>query len=155
MQTDLLRFLISLITFSVLLGTTALSQQLEYVHPKPTGTYFKDVTFVPDTDRVFAIADNSCLVYQSDDGGTSWSERCILPSPKAEDGFDQVFFVNAQIGFLVNNSGHIYRTEDAGATWTVAYDSIGCNMFDFEMNVNGIGVAAVNAGKIFYSDDFG
>ena len=143
-----------LFTFSLLIGTHLMGQDLEYVHPKPVGSYFENVAIVPGTTTVFAIAENSCNILKSSDLGMSWEITCQTPGPQAFDGFDDIFFLNDTLGFLVS-SYEVYRTTDGGNQWEMAFDSVRCNLFDFDMNENGIGIGVVNSGKIFITEDYG
>ena len=52
---------------------------------------------------------------------------------KSELGFDinirDMYFVNAEIGFIVGYNGEIYKTTDAGKSWQKQYSEIGYHLF--------------------------
>ncbi len=41
--------------------------------------------------------------------------------------YNDVYFVSAQLGWIVNGSGHVYRTTDGGASWQKQFDKSGAH----------------------------
>ena len=139
-----------IISFSFL----AQSQELKYAHPTPVGSYFEVISFIPNSNKVLAVAENSCNVLVSPDAGSNWEITCELVGPESINGFDGLYFVDDKLGFLVSNY-EIYRTTNGGADWEIVFDDVKCNLYDIEMNANGIGMAAVNGSKVLVSVDTG
>ena len=142
------------IIFCLSLRLVSFSQQLGYAHPTPVGTYFEGISFIPNSTKVLAVAEKSCNILISEDAGSTWEITCEVVGPESIDGFDGLYFVDDKLGFLVANY-EIYRTTNGGSDWEVVFDDVKCNLFDIEMNANGIGIAAVNGSKVLLSIDTG
>ncbi len=61
-------------------------------------------------------------ILHTNDGGANWqvqfydTDPTQLPNPKI---YFQILFVNASVGFAVNNYGELYKTNDGGKHWIV------------------------------------
>jgi photosystem II stability/assembly factor-like uncharacterized protein len=67
---------------------------------------------VPDEETLY-VANNTTLA-KSSDGGDTWQEITV-------DGlefFTEIFFHDAEIGWVGDREGNIYLTSDGGMTWT-------------------------------------
>ena len=59
------------------------------------------------------------LLVQSTPGFAGWEP---LPNAPATGSYEDVFFANPQVGWVVNGVGHINRTTDGGASWQLQVD---------------------------------
>jgi photosystem II stability/assembly factor-like uncharacterized protein len=75
------------------------------------GEGLSDIWFT-SASRGFVLSDK---IYQTWDGGSSWSE---IPNTSGIGNFFNLFFVNAQIGFA-QGSSQLAATVDGGNSWTI------------------------------------
>lgn len=99
-----------------------------------TGLYFTDANtgYAASGDWT-----DSLLIFKTIDGGETWNLH----------SFDLInyglvynlFFYNANLGFITNLDGQILRTTDGGLNWTEVYISFGApvNMIKFTSTTNG------------------
>jgi photosystem II stability/assembly factor-like uncharacterized protein len=84
-------------------------------------TSFKDVTFWDD-DHGCAVG-LSTMLYCTEDGGTRWTGRDVLPEAQVdghagETHFTKIAFLrNGQRGWAIREIGYLYETNDGGASW--------------------------------------
>ena len=92
----------------------------------PTSADLKSVYFKNNLDG-FVVGQNSMLHTQ--DGGINWSTITISPTVVLND----IYFVDAQIGFAAANAGILLKTTDGGFNWqlinTPATDDISSIQF--------------------------
>src|SRR3989442_13428643 len=75
----------------------------------------------PTSQRGFLALEDG-TVFETQDGGATWSRRTQLPTGRgapAAPTATGVTFTSAQTGFRAPSAGLIYRTTDAAATWTL------------------------------------
>lgn len=58
-------------------------------------------------------------IFCTNDGGTTWTDRKVLPSPRREQAnfFVQIVMLNSGRGFALRAGGFLYETIDGGQTW--------------------------------------
>jgi photosystem II stability/assembly factor-like uncharacterized protein len=95
--------------------------------PSTTG-YFNAIHFSDPTHGwavgMFYGPPQSTLIYTTSDGGQSWSQINPISNFIAYD----VFFITDQIGWMCGNDGKIFKTIDAGATWTALVSTVTGNI---------------------------
>ncbi len=131
---------------------------------------------VVDKNTVVAVGDRSTLIYSAD-GGASWRVSTLKSAGQlanADDEFSIVFedpvlydlsFSDANSGFVVGEFGKIFRTSDAGKTWTEKQGSLMGKeifdvldlptLFDIAFDGKGDGMAVGLDGRIAVSSDAG
>lgn len=78
------------------------------------------LAFPTDQRGFLALGDGT--VFQTSDGGYTWSRKTAVPGTKAtgEPGSPtDLSFTGADTGFAVTTLGRIYRTTDGAASWTL------------------------------------
>lgn len=63
--------------------------------------------------NAWAVADSG-IVYRTVDGGNYWSRNIIAGE---EDNLKDIYFVNANVGYIAGFNGKIFKTTDGGNTW--------------------------------------
>ncbi|MBL7992652.1 MAG: hypothetical protein JNN25_14530, partial [Candidatus Kapabacteria bacterium] len=91
----------------------------------------------------------------TDDGGTTWQPA----QSNAFVDFSDVFFVNAQRGWVVSSRGRggVYATRDGGRTWTLQSNQVFASSVSFLDSLNGAGAGGsgiiyrtVNGGQTWF-----
>ena len=103
-----------------------------------------DVKMV-DANNVFACA-ASGRFYASTDGGNTFVER---NTPALTSTNKTIWFMNSNEGFIGNEAGNIYKTTNAGITWTSVF-SFGAsnnNVEDIYFVNDSVGFACGDVGK--------
>ncbi|WP_161628766.1 WD40/YVTN/BNR-like repeat-containing protein [Budvicia aquatica] len=90
-------------------------------------THFMSVSF-SDINHG-CIAGGKGRVWCTTDGGTNWQQGNV--SSKSDSMITRIQLLNELDGWMVNHTGHIYRTQDGGLHWSLWMD-----------------IAAASAGKI-------
>ncbi|HPS62547.1 MAG TPA: YCF48-related protein, partial [Bacteroidales bacterium] len=95
------------------LGGIALkAQQWQWLNPKPTGSYLRDICFTgPATGYI--VGDYGTIL-KTLDGGLTWH----LKESGTQAHLNSVFFINQTKGFAVSY-GTILKTTNSGETWTI------------------------------------
>ncbi|MEO6095344.1 MAG: YCF48-related protein [Fibrobacteria bacterium] len=91
----------------------------ESIHPTPND--LKGVSF-PTREVGYAVGENGTIL-KTTDGGVTWKPQ----ASGSEEDFADVFFLNANLGWVVGgfSSPAIFKTADGGATWTEYKGSYG------------------------------
>ncbi len=63
--------------------------------------------------NAWAVADSG-IVYRTVDGGNYWSRNIIAGE---EDNLKDIYFINANLGYIAGFNGKIFKTTDGGNTW--------------------------------------
>lgn len=92
-----------------------------------------DISF-PAEDTGFASLSNG-TIRKTVDGALNWS---IIPSPNSFSG--NLEFISASRGFILTDSG-ITVTNNAGLTWSVAFDNPNVNWYDIYFVNTSVGYA--------------
>lgn len=109
-----------------------------------------DVCFINGFGAAVGRDESVNYFYHSDNTFENWQANVLsLSGP-----YSHLYFINRNIGFLVNNYSMLYRTDDGGNNW------IQINLSEvFSINgivfKNAIGYIIGNGGNILYSDDYG
>ena len=90
-------------------GLLSFADRAEITIQKITGKEFRAISF-PDENTGFLATDAG--LYKTMDGGTSWN---VMVS---EGLYRDIFFLDAENGFVVNEVGGLMTTKDGGAAWT-------------------------------------
>lgn len=121
--------------------------------PPLTGRATIDRVDVVDTQTI-VLVDVDERIWISTDGGSSSSRRGTIPDLGADHNFAGLRFTSPTTGIVVDATGKIYWTGDAGKTWTTAYtgktELSGAHFADTQ-----IGYAAGERGTILRTDDGG
>ena len=109
-----------------------------------------DVRF-RDAEHGFAIGAYGAFLVTSD-GGTTWSER-----PISEDDFHLNAVAAAADGslYLAGEAGHLYRSDDQGATWQALASPYEGSFFGFLPLSDGALLVFGLRGELFRSEDRG
>lgn len=86
----------------------------------PNNVTFYEVKLV-DGQNGWAVGsgyDLDGVLYQTRDGGESWTRR-ELPSRKYTGPFRSISFASPSHGWIVGDGGVIYATQDAGTSWSL------------------------------------
>jgi photosystem II stability/assembly factor-like uncharacterized protein len=81
----------------------------------------------PDKNTCFIIGNNS--VYRTTNGGSAWDSLGANGL-----GGPNIWFINANTGFACGNNGGIWKTKNAGASWTMVHgisNADGCQPYLF------------------------
>jgi hypothetical protein len=103
--------------------------------------------------NVWAVADSS-VVYRTVDGGNYWSRSTIAGE---EDNLTDIYFINANIGYIVGYNGLIFKTTDGGNTWLPEPKLTSNNLNSVFFISENLGWAVGDNGTIlrFWIDDTG
>jgi len=63
--------------------------------------------------NAWAVADSG-IAFRTTDGGITWSRNIIAGD---EDRLTDVYFINANLGYIVGFNGKIFKTTDGGDSW--------------------------------------
>ncbi len=101
-----------------LIASPVLTAQWDRQSPVPTHLDVRGVG-APAAQHVFIATDdnsfdNSGSLFESTDGGATWSQLDIPAS--LGDPLNGIFFLDSQYGWAYGNAN--YRTTDGGNTWT-------------------------------------
>ena len=112
--------LIIMLLAGLLSCNLAHSQNWNIVQREPA-VMITDVCFLSDGLNGFAVGSvssggNLTGLYRTTDGGSDW-EPMNFPLMNTL-AMNSLFFVSADEGWVVGNSGKIYHTTDGGANWT-------------------------------------
>ncbi len=69
--------------------------------------------------RIACLALFACLVAASASGQEAGTWSLLPASPEHSYRFEDASFVDPQTGWIVNGSGEVFRTDNAGADWTL------------------------------------
>jgi photosystem II stability/assembly factor-like uncharacterized protein len=112
--------------------------------------YFVDTSTGYGVTR--ALDGNAGVAFvKTNDGGTTWSASVILPGENGHEG--ALHFVDQNNGVVRVQNGKIYRTADAGQTWSEVPGEIGGKP-DFSFADSQVGWAA-RYQKVLYTRDGG
>ncbi len=90
-------------------------------------------------------------IFSSVDSGYSWT------GPETPGGgIRDLVYLSDSVGFLLDTTGILKRTENAGDTWSVVMNAHSTRMLDVEVHPeNGMGVVVGDSSTLFLSEDFG
>jgi photosystem II stability/assembly factor-like uncharacterized protein len=113
-------------------------------------THFHNFTGFYDMKNLKILA---VLILASNSVTAQWH---VLPVP-AEPRYDDVFFLDADVGFAAGGSGRkIYKTTDGGLTWTMQIQlPEGHNVRSIEFMNDLVGFAGTLSGKLYRTVDGG
>ena len=120
-----------------------------------TTEWLKDVYFIDD-QKGFAVGDNpfgnSGTYLTTIDGGTNWVSEDL----GVEASFEEIFFVNTNVGYIVGENDIFLKTINGGASWSV--DTVN-SMFNWLKTCYFInpdtGWVAGTYGEVYYTQDGG
>ncbi len=117
-----------------------------------------------DTTNGYAVGDNKTAIYTTN-GGTTWAPLNLIPASPVFH-FRHIKFIDDSTGFAsggayalggtVADSGMVYKTSDAGATWSVALvTGIYGGIYSTFFTSSQIGYAAEYDGPVHKTTDGG
>jgi len=89
-------------------------------------------------------------IFKTSDGGNSWIE--VLDVARV---FNDIYFINENIGFAVGNAGRMQRTEDGGTTWEEILPGTTFNLFGIGFTDERNGILISQNGLLFRTNDSG
>jgi photosystem II stability/assembly factor-like uncharacterized protein len=105
------------------------------IHAAPSNILFSGICFT-NSMTGYAAGGNyptSGSAYKTTNGGLNWFALTVGTLPV----FEEVFFVDANTGWMTSNLGNIIKTTNAGANWFSQNISTSHNIFDaFFLNPN-------------------
>jgi len=106
-----------------------------------SGTTLHSVFFInSDTGYVAGCAGIAKTV----DGGTNWTKQ----TSNLSNCVNAIYFIDANNGFAVGNSGSILNTTNAGKTWTIQTSGTSSNLRSVFFTENNIGYAVGDGGTL-------
>lgn len=107
---------------------------------------------IDDNNTVYVLADDQ--IYVSFDQGLNWIQ---VEPPQNFFGWYEIYFIDSQIGFIVNYDGEIFRTEDGGTSWFMVYGDNWSSEFlqDIVFTTDQKGIAVGSWGHILRTTDQG
>ncbi len=97
---------------SIIVGTKDGGKTWTQLYNPNRPTYLMDILH-KSADEIWAVGEGGTVVH-STDGGISWSES-TLSAP----WLSGIAFATENVGYIVSSSGILFRTSDAGKTWSV------------------------------------
>lgn len=120
----------------------------------PSGTSFrwkKDGTLIPNaTTATYNATQPGSYTVEPQAEAWTWQN----PLPDGED-FNDVFFVDDNVGVAVGNYGKIVRTTDGGETWNVVPFVGKSNIYSVYFTSNMVGWIASNSDNFYKTNDGG
>lgn len=133
----------------------------------PPFPFVSDIAVSPDNELVvYAIATDAFIgsdglwqypsaVFRSSDGGSTWTSLASAPAGErviavAIDPFNPSQLLATTVG---PSWSRVYRTQDAGATWSVAIDFPSCYGAGIMFDPTLPGRAYATCGEVFRTDD--
>lgn len=110
-----------------------------------------------DEDVAVAVGgpnDGSGLFLRTTDGGANWSRIDGIPEAQYQD----VEFVNENVGFAVSEDGVVLRSDDGGLSWSVSYDpfvELTDDLFGVDFTDSQFGAIVGAGGLLMRTDDGG
>jgi len=68
--------------------------------------------------------DSNTRIYKTINGGTLWTEQITGYA----GGFNDIFFLNSNVGYALGDLGRILKTTDGGAVWSLQASGTGANL---------------------------
>ena len=101
----------------IILATSDFGRNWQRVFDSPEPPSFDSIYF-SDDEHGCAVGSFESLLC-TDDGGTTWAERNVLPPPNdtQADFFIKIVMLKSGRGFLLRAGGYLYETVDGGQTW--------------------------------------
>jgi photosystem II stability/assembly factor-like uncharacterized protein len=115
--------------------------------PSSIGSPLVRVTFT-DALNGFAVGFRTFL--RTDDGGISWVLH-VLPRESPHD----IFFSDANTGWMVADNGRIFTTTNGGAYWNLAYSQSRADLWSVTFTDPQTGYAAADDGTVLKTTDSG
>lgn len=112
-------WIVGLVSSGAILGTQDFGEHWERQLDTGLGRR-PDSISSSDGVQAFASAPPN-LLYSTIDGGSTWTKKEVLPSPKQNqaDFFIRLVMLKTGRGWLLRGGGYVYETHDAGDTWHV------------------------------------
>lgn len=104
----------------------------------------------PSADTGF-LAGPSGALWQTLDGGVSWSERDTRTGARLND----IYFQEAQLGWVVGDRGIIRQTTDGGISWAQQFSPLGANLNSLRCWSANLGLIAGACGTLLRTTDGG
>lgn len=104
----------------------------------------------------YAVGDSnpgSSLILKTTDGGATWAP--VAGQPAALSQLKDVFFLDANTGWIVGDGGETYRTTDGGAQWTDQFQGDFTNLTSVTFLDAFRGAACGDGGEVRTTNDGG
>ena len=99
---------------------------------------------VLDANTVVAI--NSVRAYITTDGGANWTDITV-PGLGSSPQFEDIYFLDANVGYILTRGSGLFKTTDGGANWTelTGFPGTQSSIVYFENEMNGWVVEGTNS----------
>lgn len=113
-----------------------------------TTSSFWAVNFYDDQN---GIAVGNGIIYNTSDGGVSWTSRGLSGSPDLRG----VWYLEANTAIAVGSNGIAYKTTDNGVSWVAKPTGTPNSLYAIHFLNSSLGVASGNSGTILITTDGG
>ena len=128
-----------------LTSTVSFSQwQVQNYYPGYSSAYF-----LPSTNTGWVCGTG--LVRKTTDGGTTWVNQYCITTNSVND----IYFVNAQTGWIAGGAGEIFTTTNGGNNWTAQTSGTAVTLLSIRFFNTSAGVASGHSGKILTTTNGG
>ena len=135
------------------LNTLAFSQQWEHLTPVKSSDRLK-ASYVLNDSTAYIGGWFGRLI-KTTNAGYSWSQVDDVTGYPISGGIWGMYFPTTEIGYIPADNGKIYKTIDAGASFTEVYSSVGSNFYDSYFFNSDTGLVCGEYGELFKTNDGG
>ena len=122
------------------------------IRPSGTNHLFYDVCA---TESGLLFASGSNILLRSENGGDSWEPVNFFPFEPPADWIRSIQFVTNEIGYACADIGRIYKTTDAGKSWTRQNSNTQEALFELDFVDENFGIVCGFNGTILKTEDGG
>jgi photosystem II stability/assembly factor-like uncharacterized protein len=137
-----------------LLATLVFAQQplqFEWINPLPVGIDIRDAK-VFSADTIYLVGDAGTFM-KTTNGGTEWFRNANINGISSR--VNALAFINKDTGWICTDSGKIYRTVDAGATFSQQLANNPYTLYDISFTDKNHGWACADSGYLYRTENGG